>query len=74
MRRSRPSRQQIFENPQHPYTKRLLSAVPVLNPGMRPARPPLEGEIPSGMRAVGDEPAPIEFIAVSDGHFVAARA
>lgn len=67
------TRQQIFENPQHPYTKRLLSAVPVLNPGMRPTRPPLEGEIPSGMRAVGDEPAPIEFVTVSDGHFVAAQ-
>ncbi|MBU2963093.1 ABC transporter ATP-binding protein [Citreicella sp. C3M06] len=68
------TRQQIFENPQHPYTKRLLSAVPVLNPGVRPTRTPLEGEIPNAMRAVGDEPAPIEFVAVSDGHFVAAQA
>jgi len=68
------TRQQIFENPQHPYTKRLLSAVPVLDPGVRPTRPPLEGEIPSGTRAVGDEPAPIEFVTVSDGHFVAAQA
>lgn len=41
------TRQQIFENPQHPYTKRLLAAVPVLDPGHRPNRPPLEGEIPS---------------------------
>jgi glutathione transport system ATP-binding protein len=68
------SRQQVFENPQHPYTKRLLSAVPVLNPGVRPKRPPLEGEIPSGMRAVGNEPAPVTLKAVSDGHFVAAQA
>ena len=34
------TRQQIFENPQHPYTKRLLAAVPVLDPGNRPNRPP----------------------------------
>ncbi|KEJ89062.1 ABC transporter ATP-binding protein [Sulfitobacter donghicola] len=68
------SRQQVFENPQHPYTKRLLSAVPVLNPGVRPSRPPLEGEIPSGLRAVGNEPAPVTLRAVSDGHFVAAQA
>jgi glutathione transport system ATP-binding protein len=63
-------RQQIFENPQHPYTKRLLAAVPVLDPGNRPDRPPLEGEIPSAMRAVGDEPAPINLRQVSEGHFV----
>ncbi|WP_418459145.1 ABC transporter ATP-binding protein [Brucella intermedia] len=29
------SRQAIFENPQHPYTKRLLSAVPVADPSRR---------------------------------------
>lgn len=68
------SRQQIFENPQHPYTKRLLAAVPVLDPGVRPTRPPLEGEIPSGTRAIGDEPAPVHLVSVSDGHFVAAQA
>ncbi len=66
------SRQQIFENPQHSYTKRLLSAVPVLNPGHRPTRPPLEGEIPSATRAVGDEPALVNLRQVSEGHFVGA--
>lgn len=66
------SRQQIFENPQHPYTKRLLAAVPVLDPGHRPARPPLEGEIPSATRAVGDEPPIVNLRPVSEGHFVGA--
>ncbi|QUS35662.1 ABC transporter ATP-binding protein [Falsirhodobacter algicola] len=66
------TRRQIFENPQHAYTKRLLSAVPVLNPGQRPTRRPIEGEIPSVMRAVGDEPEPVMLHRVSDGHFVAA--
>ncbi len=65
------SRRQIFENPQHDYTKRLLSAVPVLNPGQRPTRAPLEGEIPSATRAVGDEPVPVNLRSVADGHFVA---
>ncbi len=64
------TRQQIFENPQHPYTKRLLAAVPVLDPGHRPNRPPLEGEIPSATRAVGDEPEIVTFRQVSEGHFV----
>ncbi|MEP3441715.1 MAG: ABC transporter ATP-binding protein [Sulfitobacter sp.] len=64
------TRQQIFENPQHPYTKRLLAAVPVLDPGHRPNRPPLEGEIPSATRAVGDEPELVTFRQVSEGHFV----
>ncbi|MBU2867353.1 ABC transporter ATP-binding protein [Pacificibacter marinus] len=64
------SRQQIFENPQHPYTKRLLAAVPVLDPGHRPTRAPLEGEIPSALRAVGDEPEPIVLKQISEGHFV----
>ncbi len=67
------SRQQIFENPQHPYTKRLLSAVPVLNPGHRPIRPPLEGEIPSAMRAVGNEPNLVDLQRVEEGHFFAAE-
>ncbi len=66
------TRQQIFENPQHSYTKRLLSAVPVLNPGHRPTRPPLEGEIPSATRAVGDEPALVNLRQVSEGHYVGA--
>lgn len=64
------SRQQIFENPQHPYTKRLLAAVPVLEPGRRPTRAPLEGEIPSALRAVGNEPKPIILKQISEGHFV----
>ncbi|MDR3347981.1 MAG: hypothetical protein LBO03_00005 [Acidaminococcales bacterium] len=41
------SREQIFENPQHPYTKALLSAVPKINPDDRNERIVLSGEIPS---------------------------
>ncbi len=65
------TRQQIFENPQHPYTKRLLAAVPKLMPGHRPTRVLLDGEIPSAMRAVDDPPRLVDLQQVSDGHFAA---
>ena len=39
--------QEIFENPQHPYTQALLSAVPSLDLDNRRERIILEGETPS---------------------------
>jgi oligopeptide/dipeptide ABC transporter ATP-binding protein len=38
---------QIFHNPQHPYTRALLSATLFINPGHRRERFQLEGEAPS---------------------------
>lgn len=38
---------EIFENPQHPYTKALLSAVPTPEPGKKKERILLEGDVPS---------------------------
>jgi peptide/nickel transport system ATP-binding protein len=38
---------EIFNNPRHPYTKALLSAVPVPNPRRKPKRIIPKGEIPS---------------------------
>lgn len=38
---------QVFENPQHPYTQALLSAIPRPDPRRRTTRVPLEGEVPS---------------------------
>ena len=40
---------ELFDNPQHPYTKALLSAVPVPDPAIEEARSHqiLEGEVPS---------------------------
>jgi oligopeptide/dipeptide ABC transporter ATP-binding protein len=40
-------RSALFGNPQHPYTQALLSAVPVPDPGAKPKRVILQGEVPS---------------------------
>ncbi|MBS0466416.1 MAG: dipeptide ABC transporter ATP-binding protein [Proteobacteria bacterium] len=65
-------RRAIFENPQHPYTKKLMSAVPVADPARRHLkRALLEGEIPSPIRPVGDEPVVPPMLQVGPGHFVA---
>jgi dipeptide transport system ATP-binding protein len=40
-------RDAVFDNPQHPYTKALLSATPTVDPAMRRERVILKGELPS---------------------------
>lgn len=42
----------VFERPQHPYTRALLRAAPVLTPQRRTTESALQGELPSPMRAV----------------------
>ena len=66
------TRDQVFSNPRHPYTKRLIEAVPVPDPGRRRQRfSRLDGEIPSPTRKVGDEPARLVLRDVGQGHLVA---
>ncbi len=68
-------RQSVFENPQHPYTRKLMSAVPVADPRhRRRERPLLVDEIPSAVRALGDEPEVAQLVEVSAGHYVARHA
>ncbi len=65
-------RQAIFENPQHPYTRKLMAAVPIADPSRRHLdRKLLVGEIPSPIRRVGDEPVVHPLIEVAAGHYVA---
>jgi len=65
-------RQAIFENPQHPYTRKLMSAVPVADPGhRRRERALLVDELPSPLRAPGDEPAVAPLVKVGAAHYVA---
>ncbi|WP_211187650.1 dipeptide ABC transporter ATP-binding protein [Achromobacter sp. Bel] len=68
-------RRAIFENPQHPYTKKLMAAVPIADPQRRHReRSLLVDEIPSPMRKLGDDPLVEPLVAVGDGHFVARHA
>nr|WP_208949760.1 dipeptide ABC transporter ATP-binding protein [Achromobacter aegrifaciens] len=68
------TRRQIFESPQHAYTKKLLAAVPVAEPGRHIDTSLIEGEIPSPVRRVGDEPAIIPLVEFAPGHQVASAA
>ena len=45
--------EEVFENPLHPYTKALISAIPVADPetARRSSRIPIQGELPSPMHA-----------------------
>ncbi len=64
-------RSDIFENPQHPYTRKLLAAIPVADPALRTSFSMLTGEIPSPVRKVGDPPPPLRYEEVAPGHMVA---
>ncbi|ANN76557.1 dipeptide ABC transporter ATP-binding protein [Bordetella flabilis] len=64
-------RQSVFENPQHPYTRKLMQAVPVPDPTRRrPARAD-NSELPSPVRPLGYEPEVRPLEEVGPGHFVA---
>ncbi|UVK55762.1 ABC transporter ATP-binding protein [Mesorhizobium sp. AR02] len=67
------TRDQVFSNPRHPYTRRLIEAVPVPDPAQRRSRfARLDQEIPSATRRIGEAPLKLALQDVGKGHLVAA--
>ena len=65
------SRSQVFENPQHPYTKKLMKAVPIADPKLRKKEFNLmTDEIPSLVKPNNYEPEKVNLIKVEEGHFI----
>jgi glutathione transport system ATP-binding protein len=68
-------RQAVFSNPAHPYTSRLLSAVPVPDPARRNRTMTLDdSEVPSPLRLPGQPPIVAPMVQVGPDHFVARHA
>jgi peptide/nickel transport system ATP-binding protein len=64
--------QAVLGDPRHPYTKKLLTAVPIADPARRHlARAAPEGEVPSPFRPVGYNPRYVSLRDVGGGHLVA---
>ncbi|MBW4960520.1 ABC transporter ATP-binding protein [Sulfitobacter sp. CW3] len=65
------SRQQVFENPQHPYTQALMKAVPIADPRQRKKESELNFKpIPSPIHPISYTPEPSVYKTVSPGHQV----
>lgn len=65
------SRQSVFENPQHPYTRKLMQAVPIADPAKRRQHALEISEIPSPIRPIGFQPELTPLVQVGPDHFVA---
>jgi len=67
------TRAEIFANPQHPYTRKLLSAIPIADPTQRQRRKNFgNDDIKSPVRKPEYVPPARQYTQVSDSHFVMA--
>ena len=65
---------EVLGNPQHPYTQKLLAAVPIPDPARRGlARRRLEGEVPSPFRPANYVPQYLNYRDLGGGHLVATQ-
>jgi peptide/nickel transport system ATP-binding protein len=65
------TRRQVFEDPRHAYTRRLLDAVPIPDPTRRRERANVAGEIGSSLRLGGAKVSRVALQDVGEGHLVA---
>lgn len=64
-------RSRVFENPQHPYTQALMSAVPIADPARRKSEKDLNFKpIPSPIHPVEYVPEPSVYREVEPGHLI----
>ena len=65
------SRQAVFSNPQHAYTKALMSAVPIVDPSKKVLEVDLKfKQIPSPIHPLDYEAEKPKYKEVTEGHFV----
>jgi len=65
-------RRALFENPQHPYTRKLMAAVPVADPThQRPQPVLLSDDIPGNIYKRGEEVTVAPLQQIAPGHYVA---
>ena len=64
------SRDQVFSNPGHAYTRRLIESVPTSDPALRGRLARIEGDLPSNTHPVGYAPPPGRLVQVETGHWI----